>query len=613
MNNLISILIGAMWITVSSFAAVGTTIDENEAWQSLDDLTPRILDLRNAGDIQASLDMILDRRQSVTPFERLVLDLWAADDAAVLYGPDAAESVLADMLADRCTGRFMGRSWECWALLRLSDYLIAAGESLKAAELLERAAIRFPNELNPFTTLEDAAFLRSFGSLEMASPEWPGIRDRFTGDSLAVDPVDGADVIVEPIPSSISDCVSIHADGFADRVDIGPIGGVCCAIDAKSAEALIASAGDPRTVHVIGFVKDTELPCVYVSWEWQGSVDRSAVMVIDDGEVTHLLGVDWLYEQPSAVRADATSGFQRPAQHDHAGYCFLEWSSSSGCVHPGWDINGPGGCNDDMGKPIWAVANGTVRGVKATAWGNVVIEHRWRGNTPYSQYGHMKTVTVSVGMNVSKGQQIGTMGNRGTTCAHLHTEIRHIGPYHPDPLNPSYWNSTLFQNRMNVLKIYDSPDAYYTGHPSYSSSSAIIIDEFGTESPNAGPAQYWWLNYTQSCSNESSIYTYSNGSTVSNWHEWKIRKLDTSRSYNVSVYIPSGYPTTKQAKYKLTRNGTVISTRTIDQSANRGRWVSIGAISGSTGQSVSCLLEDATGESVGAKKIGMDSCKFVRR
>lgn len=82
------------------------------------------------------------------------------------------------------------------------------------------------------------------------------------------------------------------------------------------------------------------------------------------------------------------------------------------------DISGPD-------SDILATESGTVIAVTYdSGWGNsITIKH---DNGFYSFYAHLqdKSITVSVGSKVSKGQKIGVMGNTGnSTGKHLHFEI----------------------------------------------------------------------------------------------------------------------------------------------------------------------------------------------
>lgn len=107
-------------------------------------------------------------------------------------------------------------------------------------------------------------------------------------------------------------------------------------------------------------------------------------------------------------------------------------------------INGQSG-SADTGEPIYAIANGEViysksLGAYNNGWGNsVILRHTLPdGSVVYSQYNHLDS--VSVGSNVSIGEQIGTMGNTGnSTDAHLHFEIHTLGL---DGLNAGYSSNT---------------------------------------------------------------------------------------------------------------------------------------------------------------------------
>ncbi len=100
--------------------------------------------------------------------------------------------------------------------------------------------------------------------------------------------------------------------------------------------------------------------------------------------------------------------------------------------HPGEDWNGPAGGNTDLGDPVYVIGNGVVvlsRDVRG-GWGNVVIvRHAYynNGRLDYidSLYAHLDKISVREGQNVSRRQQVGTIGNnRGMYHAHLHFEIR---------------------------------------------------------------------------------------------------------------------------------------------------------------------------------------------
>ncbi|ANW19705.1 M23 family metallopeptidase [Streptomyces clavuligerus] len=95
------------------------------------------------------------------------------------------------------------------------------------------------------------------------------------------------------------------------------------------------------------------------------------------------------------------------------------WTSN----HSGQDFAVP------SGTPVKSVGPGTVvkagpnGGGDGPAYGNaVVIKH---SNNTYSQYAHLSTIGVSVGQQVSGGQQIALSGNTGNSSGpHLHFEIR---------------------------------------------------------------------------------------------------------------------------------------------------------------------------------------------
>ncbi|UBI02295.1 M23 family metallopeptidase [Corynebacterium freneyi] len=125
---------------------------------------------------------------------------------------------------------------------------------------------------------------------------------------------------------------------------------------------------------------------------------------------------------PAAV----TNTVVRPA----AGELTSGYGPRWGRMHNGIDIA------NSVGTPIYAVMSGTViDSGPASGFGNWIrIRHN---DGSVSVYGHMETLSVSVGQTVGAGEYIAGMGNRGhSTGSHLHFEI------HPDgstPVDPEPW------------------------------------------------------------------------------------------------------------------------------------------------------------------------------
>lgn len=86
---------------------------------------------------------------------------------------------------------------------------------------------------------------------------------------------------------------------------------------------------------------------------------------------------------------------------------------------------------NSTGTPIWAAADGVVAyAAPLSTYGNVVIiTHSIDGQIYTTVYAHLNSFNVSVGSEVSQGQQIATMGMTGrVTGPHLHFEV-HIGAW----------------------------------------------------------------------------------------------------------------------------------------------------------------------------------------
>jgi len=122
----------------------------------------------------------------------------------------------------------------------------------------------------------------------------------------------------------------------------------------------------------------------------------------------------------SVAKPPVSSGlFSRPAN----GYISSGFGGRWGAMHAGIDIAASGPV------PIVAAASGVVsKSYKSSSYGNVVfVVHHLNGQTYETVYAHMRSRSVSEGQVVSKGQQLGIMGNTGHSYGqHLHFEL-HVG------------------------------------------------------------------------------------------------------------------------------------------------------------------------------------------
>lgn len=111
------------------------------------------------------------------------------------------------------------------------------------------------------------------------------------------------------------------------------------------------------------------------------------------------------------------------------------FDKSSNEFHKGLDISGSG----IGGKPIVACASGKVTFAGFNEWGYgnyVVLNHgnNSNGQLLTTHYAHMRSVAVSEGQYVVKGQVIGYVGTTGSSTGnHLHLEVRLDGS-HTNPM-----------------------------------------------------------------------------------------------------------------------------------------------------------------------------------
>ena len=130
----------------------------------------------------------------------------------------------------------------------------------------------------------------------------------------------------------------------------------------------------------------------------------------------------------------------------YAGTYEMDWIEGAGS-HPAVDIKAL------RGTPVYAVMNGIVDKTvhSDSGYGNLVVlrhndvptfEHDYETTTLYSGYAHLDTILVADGDVVTKGQQIGTVGDTGTaTTYHLHFQMDNSdAPWH------LYWPFTTTES-----------------------------------------------------------------------------------------------------------------------------------------------------------------------
>ena len=118
------------------------------------------------------------------------------------------------------------------------------------------------------------------------------------------------------------------------------------------------------------------------------------------------------------------------------------------------------------GNPVYATGDGVVESVKFEFFGygnSVVIDHGFGYKT---RYAHLKSIGVSEGMKVKRGECVGTSGNSGRSSGpHLHYEVLYKGN-HVNPAN--YYDLTITPEEYSTM-VQNTADASekITMHPSH--------------------------------------------------------------------------------------------------------------------------------------------------
>lgn len=138
----------------------------------------------------------------------------------------------------------------------------------------------------------------------------------------------------------------------------------------------------------------------------------------------------------------------------------------------------------------------------------------------------------------------------------------------------------------------------------------VVVDDLDAGFVKGGTPMYW--RTASGGHGGSMIWTRNNDwpRYNYNWARW-YPDLEPAR-YEVFAYIPERYATTAQARYWISHaNG--YSLRLVDQSANTGRWSSLGTYVFRGTRSDYVSLADATYEPYLSRQIGFDAMKWERR
>ncbi|MEP6936916.1 MAG: M23 family metallopeptidase [Chthoniobacterales bacterium] len=164
------------------------------------------------------------------------------------------------------------------------------------------------------------------------------------------------------------------------------------------------------------------------------------------------------------IERDYKGAKSKPWQGGRYGFVRNPIATSAGIVytrfHEGIDIRPLHRAAD--GEPldeVRAIAAGKVVYTNLVPsfsnYGNyIVIEHRWDGASYYSLYGHLSSVRVRVGQEVSQRETIAVMGHTGEGLsqarAHLHLELNLMFNRHFEG-----WHDTFFKADPNHHGIFN--------------------------------------------------------------------------------------------------------------------------------------------------------------
>jgi hypothetical protein len=143
-------------------------------------------------------------------------------------------------------------------------------------------------------------------------------------------------------------------------------------------------------------------------------------------------------------------------------------------------------------------------------------------------------------------------------------------------------------------------------------STGVITVDNGSEGFVKGGAASSWRTANNIGQGGSMLWTYNNDQQRNNynWARWYPNL--TAGRYEVFVFIPRNYASTRQANYWVShRDG--FARQIINQNSYSDHWVSLGTYHFQGNSSDYVSLSDITGETYLSRMIGFDAVKWERR
>jgi murein DD-endopeptidase MepM/ murein hydrolase activator NlpD len=202
---------------------------------------------------------------------------------------------------------------------------------------------------------------------------------------------------------------------IGDRLVILPVNGVLHVVQPGDTLSVIAARYKVTTQSIV----DSPLNNLEST---ETAIAVGTQLVIPEGTKPYIPRQVATYSGPKPETASKGSGA-------------LAWPTSGLITQPFWNGHRAIDIGARTGTPVTAADSGYVIASRSGGWnggyGNAVtVDH---GNGYVTLYAHLNSIYVRQGENVTKGQQLGTVGNTGnSTGPHLHFEVRYQGV----PRNP---------------------------------------------------------------------------------------------------------------------------------------------------------------------------------